>query len=177
MKNTLLIISHPLLSRLLWGSLGLAFWPSVSLAAPEQYFQITVNSNRDVIIADQFLTLREAISLSNGQLKFDRLSSAEQQQVKMLTNTSGHRLEFQLPNGQKRIELNSELPAITANKVTIDGGKGTSNPATIQNLTFSTPQVEITPAAGQQINRGLAIMASDVTVTGLSIHGFQVGNQ
>ncbi len=176
MKNTSLIISHSLLSRLLLGGLGLACWPSVSLAAPEQYFQITVNSNRDAIILDQFLTLREAISLSNGQLKFDRLSSAEQQQVKMLTNASGHRLEFQLPSGQKRIELSSELPAIIANKVTIDGGAGSSS-AAIQNLTFATPQVEITPAAGQQINRGLAIMASDVTITGLSIHGFRVGNQ
>ncbi len=176
MKNTSLIISHPLLSRLLLGGLGLAFWPSVSLAAPEQYFQITVNSNRDAIIADQFLTLREAISISNGQLKFDRLSSAEQQQVKMLTNASGHRVEFQLPDGQKRIELSSELPAIIANKVTIDGGAGSSS-AAIQNLTFATPRVEITPAAGQQINRGLAIMASDVTVTGLSIYGFRVGNQ
>jgi outer membrane protein OmpA-like peptidoglycan-associated protein len=176
MKNTSLITSHPLLSRLLLGGLGLAFWPSVSLAAPDQYFKITVNSNRDAIIADKFLTLREAISISNGQLKFDRLSAAEQQQVKMLTNGSGHRLDFQLPKGQKRIELSSELPAIIANKVTIDGGTGSSS-AAIQNLTFATPQVEITPAAGQQINRGLAIMANDVTVTGLSIHGFRVGNQ
>lgn len=176
MKNTSLITSHPLLSRLLLGGLGLACWPSVSLATPDQYFQITVNSNRDEIRADQFLTLREAISISNGQLKFDKLSSTEQQQVKTLTSGSGHRLEFQLPDGQKRIALNSELPAILANKVTIDGGQGAQQ-AAIQKWNFATPGVEITPAAGQQINRGLAIMASDVTVTGLSIHGFRVGNQ
>ncbi len=152
----------------------------MSLAAPAsssgQSLKITVNSNRDEIRADRFLTLREAISLSNGQLKIDQLSAAERQQIQLLANNSGYRLEFRLPAGQGQIALNSELPAITTSKVTIDGGQGSSQ-AAIQNRNFVTPLVEITPAAGQQINRGLAIMADDVMVTGLSIHGFRVGNQ
>ncbi len=175
MKNTLFPISYSSLSRLFLVSL-VGLWPSVSLAAPEQYFKITINSNRDEIVADQFLTLREAISISNGQLQFDRLSPAEQLQVKVLTNANGHLLEFQLSEGQSQIALRSELPAIIKSKVTIDGGKSRSQ-AAIQNLTFATPSVEITPAPGQQINRGLSIMADDITVTGLSIYGFRVGNQ
>jgi outer membrane protein OmpA-like peptidoglycan-associated protein len=177
MKNTslisALIIGYPRLVGLLLGGLSWGWGVQTSLAAPAPYFQIAVISNGDDIRADRVLTLREAIRIVNGQLPLDRLSPEERQSVKVAANRS--RIEFQLPAGQNRIELNSELPAITAAKLTIEGGTSTHKSA-IQNLTFTTPLVEITPAPNREIGRGLAIFADDITITGLSIHGFQVGN-
>jgi outer membrane protein OmpA-like peptidoglycan-associated protein len=177
MKNTslisALIIGYPRLVGLLLGGLIWGWGVQTSLAAPAPYFQIAVTSNGDDIRADRVLTLREAIRIVNGQLPLDRLSPEERQSVKVTANRS--RIEFQLPAGQNRIDLNSELPAITAAKLTIDGGTSTHKSA-IQNLTFTPPLVEITPAPDREIGRGLAIFATDITITGLSIHGFQVGN-
>ncbi len=173
MKNILFMTSYPWLSRLLLGILCGGLLPQVSSAAPQQFFQIVVNSNRDDIRADQFLTLREAISIVNGQLTLDQLSATEQLQVNTITGNSA--VSFQLPAGQNQIALNTELPAITTANVKIDGGQS-SNLAAIQNLTFSSPVVEITPALGQDINRGLSIMADNITITGLSIYGFRVGS-
>ena len=166
MKNTLF-------SRLLLSGLCLGWWSQPSVAASGQYFQITVNSNLDRVRADEFLTLREAITIVNGQLSLDRLSPTERQLVQ--TSPDLHQIQFKLSAGQTRIVLNTELPAIVTPKVKIDGGKSTTL-ATIQNLTFDRPTVEITPAPGTQINRGLSLMADDITIEGLSIYGFQVGN-
>ncbi len=166
MKNTLF-------SRLLLSGLCLSWWSQPSSAAPVQYLQVTVNSNLDQVRADGFLTLREAIEIINGQLPLDRLSPAERQLVKVTGDR--HQIQFKLTADRSRIVLNTELPAIVTPKVKIDGGKGTTF-STIQQLTFDRPAVEITPALGTTINRGLSLMADDLTVTGLSIYGFQVGN-
>jgi outer membrane protein OmpA-like peptidoglycan-associated protein len=166
MKNTLF-------SRLLLSGLCLGWWSQPSSAAPAQYLQLTVNSNLDEIRADGFLTLREAIEIINGQLPLDRLSPAERRLVKVAGDR--HQIQFKLTADRSRIVLNTELPAIITPKVKIDGGKS-STFATIQNRTFDRPAVEITPAPGRQINRGLSLMADDLTITGLSIYGFQVGN-
>jgi outer membrane protein OmpA-like peptidoglycan-associated protein len=165
MKNTLF-------SRLLLSGLCLGWWSQPSVAGA-RYFQITVNSNLDEIRADESLTLREAITIVNGQLSLDRLSPTERQLVQ--TSSDLHQIQFKLTPGQTRIVLNAELPAIITPKVKIDGGKSNTL-ATIQQLTFDRPKVEITPAPGTQINRGLALMADDITIKGLSIYGFQVGS-
>jgi outer membrane protein OmpA-like peptidoglycan-associated protein len=166
MKNTLF-------SRLLLSSLCLGWWSQPSSAAPSYLLQITVNSNLDQVRADEFLTLREAMTIVNGQLSLDRLSTAERQLVQ--TSPDFHQIQFKLTAGQSRIVLNAELPAIVTPKVKIDGGKGTTF-SKIQNLRFDRPTVEITPAPGTQINRGLSLMADEITIKGLSIYGFQVGN-
>jgi outer membrane protein OmpA-like peptidoglycan-associated protein len=166
MKNTLF-------SRLLLSGLCLGWWSQPSMAAPNQYLQVTVNSNLDQVYADGFLTLREAIAIVNGTLPLDRLSPAERQLV--TTTNDRHQIQFKLMPGQSRIVLNTELPAIVTPKVKIDGGQSTSF-SMIQNLAFARPAIEITPAPGTQINRGLSLMADDITIKGLSIHGFQVGN-
>jgi outer membrane protein OmpA-like peptidoglycan-associated protein len=166
MKNTLF-------SRLLLSSLCLSWWSQPSVAASGQYVQITVNSNLDQVRTDEFLTLREAITIVNGQLSLDRLSNAERQLVQ--ASPDSHLIQFKLSTSQSRLILNTELPAIVTPKVKIDGGKSTTL-ATIQQLTFDRPMIEITPAPGTQINRGLSLMADDITIRGLSIYGFQVGN-
>ncbi len=166
MKNTLF-------SRLLLSGLCLGWWSQPSLAQTPSYLQLTVNSNLDEIRPDASLTLREAIAIVNGQLPLDRLSPEERQLV--TSSNDRHQIQFKLTLGKSRIVLNAELPSIVTPKVTIDGGKSTTF-STIQNLTFDLPVVEITPAPGRQINRGLSLMADDLTITGLSIHGFQVGN-
>jgi outer membrane protein OmpA-like peptidoglycan-associated protein len=173
MKNISFLLGYLRLSRLLLAGLSWGLWSQPSLATPSQYLQITVNSDRDDIQADGSITLREAIELVNGKLSFDQLSPAERQLVK--ARADRHQIDFQLPSGKSRIVLNSELPAIVTTNVTIDGGNSTAK-ATIQNLTFTRPAVEIVPAPGIEINRGLSLMADDITVTGLSIYGFQVGN-
>jgi outer membrane protein OmpA-like peptidoglycan-associated protein len=166
MKNTLF-------SRLLLSSLCLGWYSQPSLAQSFSYLQLTVNSDRDEIKPDAALTLREAISVVNGRLPLDRLSPEERQ---LVTPTSDrHQIQFKLTLGKSRIVLNAELPAIVTPKVTIDGGAVTSK-VSIQNLRFDRPVVEIVPAATAQINRGLSLMADDITIKGLSIYGFQVGN-
>jgi outer membrane protein OmpA-like peptidoglycan-associated protein len=166
MKNTLF-------SRLLLSSLCLGWYSQPSLAQAPSYLQLTVNSDRDEIRPDGLLTLREAISLVNGQLLLDRLSSEERQLVD--PSNDRHQIQFKLTLGKSRIVLNAELPAIVTPKVTIDGGAVTSN-VSIQNLRLTRPVVEIVPAPDAQINRGLSLMADDITIKGLSIYGFQVGN-
>jgi outer membrane protein OmpA-like peptidoglycan-associated protein len=146
---------------------------SVGAVPPSEYLEMTVNGDRDEIRPDEMLTFREALSLLNGQLRLDRLSPAEQQQVK---KTSGqHRLKFQLPPGRQRILLNSELPAIDVPNVLIDGGTNATK-SVMQDLVLETPGVEITPANGQQIHQGLSLRADNITVRGLSLYGFRVGD-
>jgi outer membrane protein OmpA-like peptidoglycan-associated protein len=173
MKNTLFLLGYLRISRLLLAGLGWGWWSQPSLAAPGEYFQVTVNSDRDQVQADGFLTLREAIGIVNGQLPLDRLSPEERQLVKV--SADRHRIDFRLAADRSQIALNSELPAIVTPKVTITGSVS-PNQVTIQNLTFTRPTVEIIPAPGTEINRGLSLMADDITITGLSIYGFQVGN-
>jgi parallel beta-helix repeat protein len=136
------------------------------------HLQLTVNSDRDEIKPDQVLTLREAIELVNGNIKFNQLTQAERSQYQPMAGR-GTRIVFKLPSGKQRIQLQSVLPAITRPGVTIEGK--TTGKATLDGLTLEVPEVEITPAPGIMIDRGLTIMADDVTVQGLSLFGFQVG--
>ncbi len=147
-------------------------WGARAVTLPE-YLEMTVNGDQDEIRPDAVLTLREALSLLNGQLQLDRLSAAEQQQVK---KTNGqHRLKFQLLQGRQQILLNAELPAIDVPNVLIDGGAGATK-SVMQDLMLETPGVEIAPATGQQIHHGLFLRADNITVRGLSLHGFRVGD-
>jgi outer membrane protein OmpA-like peptidoglycan-associated protein len=136
------------------------------------YLQLTVNSDRDEIKPDQVLTLREAIELVNGNLKLNQLTKAERSQYKPLAG-AGTRIFFQLPPGAQRIQLQSVLPAITRRGVVIEGK--TTGKATLDGLILEVPEIEITPAPGIMIDRGLTLMADDITVKGLSLFGFQVG--
>jgi outer membrane protein OmpA-like peptidoglycan-associated protein len=133
---------------------------------------LTVNSDRDEVKPDDVLTLREAIEVINGKIKLDRLTAAERQQyVPEVMN--GSKIVFKLPVGSHQIQLQSVLPAIIQQGVVIEGK--TTSKATLDGLTFEVPEIEITPAPGVQIDRGLTLMADNITVKGLSLYGFQVG--
>jgi outer membrane protein OmpA-like peptidoglycan-associated protein len=136
-------------------------------------FQVKVNSNKDEMRTDDVLTLREAIAVVNGDLPLDRLSSQEKAQVVNAVGDSQNRISFELAAGQQRIELKSALPNVTKRYVTIEGK--TSRRTKFDQIVMDVPTVEITPAAGVQIDRGLALMANNITVKGLSIYGFRVG--
>jgi outer membrane protein OmpA-like peptidoglycan-associated protein len=138
------------------------------------FIKITVNSSQDEIKADNDLTLREAIAIINGDLKQEQLSPAEKKQIQDITPNSRNHIEFQLSSGNQRIELKSALPNLVKDSVQIAGK--TTRKASLDGLTFETPEVEITPAAGVTIDRGLTLMADNITVKGLSLYGFQVGN-
>jgi outer membrane protein OmpA-like peptidoglycan-associated protein len=168
-----------------WLSIGQLPSIDAAQAAPKRLvaqankvnLKIVVNSDRDTIQSDNALTLREAISLLNGELKLDKLSTEERAQVREGSSGEGSRIEFNLPAGATKINLDRELPPIQMVGVTIDGTtqpgfvpKSKSNNAVV----MATPVVEITPAKDVQISRGISILADDVTVKGLSIYGFSI---
>ena len=163
-----------LVAILLAGYSGLAIAP---VTAQTTGSQLVVNSNQDgEIQADQGLTLREAIAIANGTLKLDQLSPAEKAQVTVApTGATAIRITFNLPTGQTQIQLTKALPALEQ-PVEIDG---TSQPGYIADqqlideiAAVRVPVVEITPAPGQEILRGLTIVANNTTIRGLSLYGF-----
>jgi outer membrane protein OmpA-like peptidoglycan-associated protein len=160
----LLVLTHVGGAKVSWAE---------TIPVATDYLDISINSNGDEIKADEGLTLREAISLINGQLKLEQLSSSERQQVKV---TQGrHSLKFQLPAGNSKIALDAELPAIDVPNVLIDGGSNETK-SVMQDLVLETPGVEIAPAPGKQIRHGLALRADNISVRGLSLYGFRVGD-
>jgi outer membrane protein OmpA-like peptidoglycan-associated protein len=169
-----------------WLSMGQLPLIQVAQAAPDPlairadrpHLKIIVTSNQDTISADDGITLREAISLANGDLKLDRLSDRERTQVRDLGANSSSQIELQLPTGSTKIELTSELPAIQAPGVSIDGTTQTGfvkSSITKTSIVLPTPVVELSPANGVEVARGISILADDVTIRGLSIYGFTVG--
>ncbi|MEM8544049.1 MAG: OmpA family protein [Cyanobacteria bacterium P01_H01_bin.119] len=145
-------------------------------AAPP-VLHVVVNSNQDgPIQADDGLTLREAIELTNGTLSLAALSPVERAQVVALdTAELGSRIEFDLPAEQTQIQVMTPLPAIASPNLTLDGstqpGYNPNQSATAE-IEIPIPIVELTPAADAEVFRGLSIVASGVTVRGLSLYGF-----
>lgn len=131
--------------------------------------KFTVNSDQDEVKPDDFLTLREAIEVVNGTLNLGQLTAAERKQY---VPGNGSTIVFKL-SGNQQIQLRSALPAITQQGVIIAGS--TQGQATLDGLVFEIPEVEITPAPGVVIDRGLTLMADNITIRGLSLYGFQVG--
>lgn len=151
--------------------------PTVSWAqtlARPNAVAITVNSPADgPAQPDAVLTLREAIEIINGTLPLNALSAAEQQ---LLSNTrDGSEINFNLPVGQTTIELESVLPAIAQPQVLIDGtsqpGYDANTSATAE-IAIPIPVVTLRPAANTEVFRGLTLSASDITVRGLNLYGF-----
>ena len=136
--------------------------------------QVTVNGPQDgPITPDEQLTLREAIAITNGTLTLAKLSATEQQQV---TPRSGNSvIAFDLPTDNTSIELQSLLPVLAQPGLVIDGttqpGYDATKSATAEIL-VAIPIVEITSADDAEVFRGLTIIADDVTIRGLSLHGF-----
>jgi parallel beta-helix repeat protein len=132
-------------------------------------FKVRVNSNQDgAIQANASLTLREAIALINGQLLPSALSAPELAQVEPLSGESSQ-IEFQLPDNQTTIQLETLLPIITAPGLTIDG---TTQAGYAANPARAKPLIAITPAVKSGVTQGFNIRASRVTVRGLSFYGF-----
>jgi len=137
-------------------------------------FQITVNSNADIVQPDEGITLREAIALANGTLSYENLSAAEQQLVGG-RKAVGTTIEFNLQPQQTTIELNSALPAIAVSDVAIDG---TTQPGYNQaglepgQTDIPMPIVTLTPAPGKTIGQGLLIVGNNIVIRGLSLYGF-----
>ena len=145
-----------------------------SATAQPVSYRATVNSDRDEIVPDDKLTLREAIALVNNTLPYAELSPAERQQVE---KDAASRIEFDF-SAPVKIELTELLPPIV-NPVVIDG---TTHPnydpdstATVE-IPIPIPQVTLTPTSGKQIFRGLTLAGDRITVKGLSIYGFDRAN-
>lgn len=143
------------------------------IASPSINYTITVTSNQDTVVPDDRLTLREAIELSNGTLNPTQLSPAERLQI--IPSIDSSTIRFNLPTGQTTIALTRSLPDLTR-PVTLDGTTQPGYDATTrlfeQNADVRKPIVEIAPAPGIDILRGLTITSDRVTVRGLSLYGF-----
>ena len=156
-------------------TIGLGITPALAQPISQQpiAYTITVNSNQDTVTPDDRLTLREAIELSNGTLNPTQLSPTERLQITPSVN--GSTIRFNLPTGQTTIVLTRSLPDLTR-PVTLDGTTQPGYDATTrlfeQNADVRKPIVEITPAPGIDILRGLTITSDRVTVRGLSLYGF-----
>ncbi|MEM7793680.1 MAG: right-handed parallel beta-helix repeat-containing protein [Cyanobacteria bacterium P01_C01_bin.118] len=135
--------------------------------------QITVNSSQDgPITADDQLTLREAIAITNGTLTRAALSETEQQQI---TGADSSVIAFDLPANDTTIKLQALLPVLSQPGLVIDGttqpGYDATKSATAEIL-VAIPLVEITSANDAEIFRGFTIAADNVTIRGLSLYGF-----
>ncbi len=147
--------------------------PPISPSPPA--VRVVVNSNEDgAVTADAQLTLREAIEVVNGTLTPQQLSSAEQAQIAPAT-TGGSSIEFNLPSGATTIELQTVLPDLAAPGLTIDGSTQPgydANTSATAEIAIPIPLVTIKPATGQEVFRGLTVVADDITIRGLNMYGF-----
>lgn len=148
-------------------------WPYVAQAQTPTTvpLRVVVNSNLDgEIQADDALTLREAIALTNGMLNTGDLSPAEQAQVSASKEYS--RIEFDLPRDQTTIRLRSLLPTIHQVGLIIDGTSQAGYGGAEDELSVPPPVVAITSADKAEVFRGFTIAADRVQVRGLSLYGF-----
>lgn len=124
--------------------------------------RLIVNSNQDIIQADENLTLREAISLVNGELSLESLTAAERNSIFPITPNGENRsiIAFNLPPNNTIIELNTPLPALAA-PVLIDG---TTQPKYAQEERNNTPTpVPIPNNISPEPIRGLSLLKQGET--------------
>ncbi|MEL6488702.1 MAG: OmpA family protein [Cyanobacteria bacterium J06621_3] len=170
-----LLLSAVVLPSVRWGEAIAQDLP----ASRVQPLQITVNSAADgPVLADAALTLREAIELTNGTLRVDALSAAEQQQIRQSQATS--KISFDLPVDQTTIELTSLLPAIVNAGLIVDGATQAgydANGSATAEIAIPVPIVTIRPADGIEVFRGLTVAVDNVEIRGLSLYGFTSQSQ
>ncbi|MEM9904426.1 MAG: OmpA family protein [Cyanobacteria bacterium P01_D01_bin.44] len=135
-------------------------------------YQVVVNNNGDgPILPDAALTLREAVEIVNGTLPLEALSPAERA---LVTPADAAQIGFNLVGGSD-IRLASLLPPLTVPGLVIDGttqpGYGDMSDAPMITP-VPIPEVSVSPAEGAEVLRGLTVAANDVTIRGLSLHGF-----
>ncbi len=137
-------------------------------------WRITVNSPLDgPVVADQGLTLREAILLVEGELALADLSPEEQAQVTTGSPGSGPWIGFDLPADQTTIYLVDLLPPLTQPGLTLDGTSQPGYGAPWRAFPrIPIPLVSLTPAPGVEVFRGLTLAGSQLTIQGLSLYGF-----
>lgn len=182
------LIAIGLAAALLWPQItAIPAWAQAPMAPA---VQIVVNSAADgPIQADDDLTLREAIALANGTLPFKDLSATEQAQVQgtIVPSTdlenavaTPYEIGFDLPPEQTTLYLTEALPAIARPGVTLNGttqpGYDPARSATAE-IAVPIPVVALTPAPGAEVFRGISIVASHVTVRGVSLYGFTADHE
>jgi hypothetical protein len=158
---------------------------SSTLAVPSNHnssLRIVVNGNQDgTVQADNVLTLREAIELTNGTLTLEQLSESEKDQVTVIQNADEaglyegqvrSRIEFNLPADQTTIRLTEELPPLAHRGLVVDGSTQPGYKQINEGSAISTPIVEITSSDATEIFRGFTVVTDGVTVRGLSVYGF-----
>ncbi|MFP4298592.1 MAG: right-handed parallel beta-helix repeat-containing protein [Spirulinaceae cyanobacterium] len=154
--------------------------PFPALAQDNTQFEVIVNSNLDEIIADENLTLREAIAIVNGDLDLNALSTAEESQISGNLSDLNKQISFNLPPDQTTITLTELLPEIRTPNVTLDGTtqpgyegfeelrEGIPTPVvTLTRIPVDRNETLLNPPI-----RGLTLVADNITVQGLRFYGF-----
>lgn len=137
---------------------------------------ITVNSNSDINVRDNFLTFREAILVSNGALGLAALSAAEQAQVSGTPASPGlDEIRFNIGGGgAQTIALRSSLPTVT-DAVTIDGyTQPGSRPNSLPGSNNAILHIELNGAGAGQDASGLRLTSGSNTIRGLVINRFAI---
>jgi outer membrane protein OmpA-like peptidoglycan-associated protein len=173
------LISPVLLTALIISGVAIFSGQTVTAQTNLKSYRVLVNSDRDTIIPNQEVTLREAISLVNNTLSLSDLSAAEQKQVEVVNEPNSSRIEFDL-SAPVKIELQETLPPLLSPGLVIDG---TTHPDydpkkfTTVEIPIPIPVVSLTVAQGKNVFRGLTVSGDRITVKGLSIYGFSQPNQ
>jgi outer membrane protein OmpA-like peptidoglycan-associated protein len=138
--------------------------------------KVIVNSNSDgEVIADEVVTLREAILIVNGSLPIDQLSEQEKKQVQEVEPGKNSRIQFNLPSQQTTIKLKTILPPLANPGLVVDGTSQPgydANKSATNEIKIAVPIVAITAEEGQEILRGLTVISDRITIKGLSLYGF-----
>ncbi|MEM9164098.1 MAG: OmpA family protein, partial [Cyanobacteria bacterium P01_F01_bin.4] len=138
---------------------------------PVPYRVVVNNSGDGPILPDAFLTLREAVEIVNGTLPLEVLSPAEKT---LVTPADAAQIAFNIVEDAD-IRLTSLLPPLLVSGLVIDGttqpGYGEMSDAPMI-VPVPIPEVSISPAEGVEVLRGLTVAADEVTIRGLSVHGF-----
>jgi len=187
MKSTILGTDYVLFSIILATVLSVAIPAKADSIEP---LKVIVNSNQDTVARDEVITLREAIALVNGQLKLMDLSASERRQVSrpvmsvdLYQKQVMSSIEFQLAPEQTTIRLQKALPVIAKSGLVINGNNGFNIANSIAGFSItasvddtkalpSTPTIAIVPEVNAEVDRGLIITSSGVTVKNLAIAGF-----
>lgn len=165
------MVSFSVLSRRCW-----SVWLLLLLGLPQgvlaeesdAFYGVLVNGAMDgEILPDDVLTLREALTFLNGDLLLTDLSGVERGQVQVFTTGDRHSIRFDLPMGQRDVQVAGLLPPLRRDKVIIDGFMVEQ-----EDHGNTIPGISLSPMAGVQVPRGLTISADDVTIQGMAIHGF-----
>jgi hypothetical protein len=138
---------------------------------------LTVNTAADNNTRDNFLSLREAMMVIEGQLAVNTLTQAEQAQIQGAVGPNGNTIQFNIGNAAQTISLAAALgalPALDQSPVTVNGAAPAGSPN--QTITIDGTNLQQGPGIvlSYTIQGGsIKTTTSGSTIEALTIQNFQ----